>query len=133
MRRYLNRGVTIAFGENAGLGVYDEGELSVIGTEGDPVIFRGLQDVQGYWRGIHTQTDNSANLLWHVDLRNAGSNYVYCCNEPAGLYVKGGQMRVQDSRITDNGGCGIYYGVSATLVQTGNSFGNNAAGDICTD
>lgn len=127
----LNPGVIMEFRENAGLGVYDSGTLNAEGTASEKIIFRGASDEVGYWRGIHTETNSSNNVLDHVDISNAGSNYVYCCNQKAGLFVKAGQMTVSNSYIHDNGGCGIAVGSSGTLTESGNTFANNTEGHIC--
>ncbi|MEL6676759.1 MAG: hypothetical protein AAFR61_31405 [Bacteroidota bacterium] len=124
-------GVVIAFAENAGLGVYDDGVLNADGTASEKIIFRGTDASAGYWRGIHTETNSNSNLLRHVELRHAASNYVYCCNSKAALFVKDGKMKVESSYIADNDGCGIFVRAGATLTESGNTFANNTDGHIC--
>lgn len=78
-------------------------------------------------------TNSSANRVRHAVIRNAGSNYVYCCDPPAALYIRAGQMSVEDSGIYDSGGCGIGFRSAANLTQTQNAFLNNADGNVCAD
>lgn len=127
----IEPGTEIAFTEQGGLGIYDQGSLNAEGTAVDNIIFRGLQSTQGYWRGIHTETNSNSNVLRHVEIAGAGSNYVYCCNEKANLFVKSGKMTVENSKITESGGCGIVVRAAATLTESGNTFFNNTDGDIC--
>jgi hypothetical protein len=127
----VEAGTEIQFESNAGLGVYDNGYLKAIGTASEKIKFLGLENSAGYWRGIHTETNSGNNVLKQVEIRNAGSNYVYCCNEKAGLIVKDGIMEVSNSYIADNNGCGIFVKSSATLTESGNTFANNTDGHIC--
>jgi len=127
----INAGATLVFNEDAGLGIYDNGKLNAVGTADKKITFRGREALQGYWRGIHTETNSFENKLSYVDLMHAGGNYVYCCNEAAALFVKSGMMEVDNSLVQDSGGCGISVRSGATLVESGNTFSNNADGHIC--
>ncbi|MEZ4851034.1 MAG: hypothetical protein R3B93_20945, partial [Bacteroidia bacterium] len=111
--------------------VYDNGTLNAVGTASNKIIFRGKENVKGYWRGIHTETNSNSNEITHAEIANAGSNYVYCCNDIAGLIVKDGKMKVTNSYIHDNDGCGIFVKSGATLEESGNTFANNTDGNIC--
>ena len=117
------------FSESAGLGVYDNGILKAEGTAGNPIIFNGKQNIKGYWRGIHTETPG--NRMSYVTVQHAASNYVYCCNEKAGIIVKDGDLNISNSNILDNDGCGIFVKSGATLTESGNTFSNNTDGHIC--
>jgi hypothetical protein len=127
----LKEGVEFVFEENSGLGIYDNGILNVVGTANDRVIFRGLENINGYWRGIHTETNSSSNLIRHSEIRNAGSNYVYCCNDKAALFIKAGQMTIENSLIAKSGGCGVYVKAGATLTELNNEYSENTEGDLC--
>lgn len=127
----MEPGVEIVFAENGGLGVYDQGTLNAEGTAAAPIIFRGSENIQGYWRGIHVETNSGSNVFNHVTVDNAGSNYVYCCNDKAGLFLRAGQFTVENSTFSNSGGCGIYVRSGATLTESGNTFSNNADGNIC--
>lgn len=124
-------GVEMVFEENAGLGVYDSGILNVIGTTNERVIFRGLENIKGFWRGIHTETNSSSNVIRFAEIRNAGSNYVYCCNDKAALFIKDGQMTVENSLLSKSGGCGIKVHASANFMELNNDYSDNVEGDLC--
>ncbi len=124
-------GVEVVFKEQGGLGVYNDGILNGIGTATEKIIFRGADNIQGYWRGIHTETNSSNNVLRYVEIQNAGSNYVYCCNDPAGLFVEGGQITLEYSTVSDNAGCGVRVKSTATFTDLSNTYSNNASGDVC--
>ncbi len=127
----ISPGTEIVFAENTGFGVYDNGIFNAVGTNDDNIIFRGKEDVAGYWRGIHSETNSGDNQIVYGSISNAGSNYVYCCNDNAALMLKGGQFEVSNSEITKNSGCGIHVNSNATLTESGNTFSNNSDGNIC--
>lgn len=127
----IEPGTEIAFTEQGGLGVYDQGSLNAEGTASENIIFRGLESTQGYWRGIHSETNSNSNILRYVEITEAGANYVYCCNDKANLLLKSGKMTVENSTISNSGGCGIVVKSAATLTESGNSFSNNSEGNIC--
>ena len=126
----LEAGVEFAFSENSGLGVYDSGVIKANGTSANKVVLQGKVDVRGYWRGIHTET-NGGNVIRYATIRNAGSNYVYCCNPKAALMVKNGAITVEKSTITENDGCGIFVSSGASLQDVENNINNNTDGNIC--
>ena len=127
----IEKGTDIVFAENAGFGVYDGGILNAQGTASDNIAFRGLEDIQGYWRGIHIETKSINNILSHSSILNAGSNYVYCCNDPAAIFSKGAKLSIDNCKIEDSGGCGIIIKSGSDVTEANNSFFNNEVGDIC--
>ena len=131
-RLNIEAGVEIVFEENAGLGVYDNGVFNAIGTETKPIIFRGSEDISGFWRGIHVETNSASNVVRYAEVKNAGSTYVYCCNAKAAIYVKAGQLTVENSHITKSGGCGISVKANANFMESENEYADNGAeGDVC--
>lgn len=127
----LEPGVSIMFAENAGIGVYDRGSFKAIGTASEPIVLRGKEEVQGYWRGIHIETNSNNNLIRDAIIINAGSNYVYCCNQKAAVFLQSGQATIENSVISKSGGCAIYAKRSANLMETGNTYANNQLGNVC--
>ena len=126
----LEAGVELVMSENAGIGVYDDGSFNATGTSGNNITIRGEQDIQGYWRGIYIETNNPSNQVIFSNISNAGSNYVYCCNEKAAFYLKSGQLTVENCAITKTDGCAIFTGNTATLNESGNSFSENTT-NLC--
>ncbi|MFB6318153.1 hypothetical protein [Saccharicrinis sp. FJH54] len=126
----IQAGVEMVFKENGGLGVFDDGILNISGSEGENVSLYGFEDVQGYWRGIHTETNSLNNKIDYATITNAGGNYVYCCNDPASVFIKSGKLEVTNSMISDSGGYAIYVNSGAQLTSSGNTFANNADGNV---
>jgi hypothetical protein len=126
----IQAGVQMVFKEDGGLGVYDDGTLTISGSEGENVSLYGFQDVQGYWRGIHTETNSLNNKIDYAHISNAGSNYVYCCNNPSAIFLKSGKLEVANSVVDNSGGYGIYVRNGAQLTQSANTFANNAEANL---
>tara|TARA_R110002096_G_scaffold46676_6_gene124805 strand:+ start:19331 stop:21667 length:2337 start_codon:yes stop_codon:yes gene_type:complete len=126
----IDAGTELVVMENGGLGVFDNGTLTAEGTAAAPIVWRGATATRGYWRGIFTETTNS-NRLRHVEIRHAGSDYVYCCDDVAALVVRGGRMTLENSTISDSGGCAVYAGPNADFAETGNTFSSNQGGAAC--
>ena len=66
-------GAEVEFAQDASLIVAAEGSLRAEGTAGSPIVFRGGEDLPGYWKGIEIGTVSAGNVLSNVLFRNAGS------------------------------------------------------------
>ncbi len=126
----IEKGVELVFKSGGGLGVYDDGSISINGTADDQVVLRGYEDIPGYWRGIHTETNSINNKISNAVISNAGENYVYCCNVKSALYVKGGKLQVDNTLIQKSGDYGIYVNTGATLTEFANTFSENTGENI---
>ncbi|MEZ4457555.1 MAG: Ig-like domain-containing protein [Gemmatimonadales bacterium] len=79
-RTFVKAGLTIAegaeleFAQHASLQVTDAGSLKAVGSMTDPVIFRGAQNLVGYWQGIDYNTASVNNVIDYAVFRNAGSS-----------------------------------------------------------
>ena len=124
-------GTVIQMDQHACIGVYDNGAFQAKGTSAAPILITGSTHNKGWWRGIHIESQPEDNVLEYLRIEDAGSNYVYCCNEKGGLVVKNGSMDITKSNISDNDGCGIYKYSAAILTESNNSYSNNTNGDIC--
>ncbi len=114
-RLIIEPGVVIAFEANAGLGIYDNGSITAAGTATEPITFKGSTATQGWWRGVHLETNNPLNELSHMIIEHAGSNYVYCCNDAASLFIKDGQVKLQDLTLRQGGDFGLVVREAAQL------------------
>lgn len=99
-------GTVIAFAENAHLHI-TSGSFNAVGTEQDPIIFRGEQTESGYWKGIGFTSNSSNNILDHVVIQDAGSNYIQCCGAPASLAVFDGKVNIQNITISNGAAYGM--------------------------
>ena len=130
----IEPGVVIEFQNNAGLGIYDAGTITAVGTSADPIIFRGTSQTQGFWRGVHLETRSVLNNLEHLTIQDAGSNYVYCCNEPATLFLKNAQLSMTNVSIANGAALGIYMGAGTEFASySGNSITSHTGAPISAE
>lgn len=99
-------GTVIAFAENGQLHI-TSGSLNAVGTEQDPIIFRGEQTESGYWEGIGFSSNSSNNILNHVIIQDAGSDNIICCGAPASLGVFDGKVNIQNTTISNGAAYGM--------------------------
>ena len=125
----MSPGLSMAIANGGGLGFYDSGTIHADASSGETISIIGSENALGVWRGIHIET--VGNVMKNVEVRNAGSNYVYCCNSKAAIFLKAGDLELSGSNIADNAGCGIFVKAGATLNESGNTFAGNEDGHIC--
>lgn len=116
-------GTEIVFSQGSGwgFGFFTNGSLTVSGLANDMVIFRGLEDTRGYWRGIQLDTVDSANRIEYLELSNAGSNGSGRC-----LSINGSVSRFSDSTIRSCEGYALSVQTDATNIE---NFTNNMLTD----
>lgn len=104
-------GTTLYFEQDIGLDVYDGGSLNMAGTADAPILLDGVEDIAGYWKGIHMVNSSSLdNVFDHVTIDDAGSdNWHGGDDSKGGLYLQDDEVRltVSNSAITDCEGTGL--------------------------
>src|SRR5690606_26405935 len=53
--------------------ILDDASITAVGTESDPIIFRGKNDVQAAWRSIIVSSGSALNEIGHAKIKNAGN------------------------------------------------------------
>ena len=133
-------GTTIVFLDNVGLSVSSDAKLTVSGTSGKPVIFKGKSSGIGAWTGIRMENSAKVDICGAVvmgakiGLRSAwGSTAVirksvFTCNEKGVCFWENnGQM--EDCVLTKNKDLGaqVHYGPSTfdhcTISENGRGIG----------
>ena len=67
----IEAGTEVRFAQDSRLTFSGGGSLQALGTATEPVLLRGVENVQGYWFGL-CFGDAGSSRLEHVVLRNAG-------------------------------------------------------------
>ncbi|MEL6132452.1 MAG: hypothetical protein AAFR59_03710 [Bacteroidota bacterium] len=131
----IEAGVELIADADAALQVFNPGtvgNLIISGTSTDPVIIKGKRSIPGYWAGIYLDLDPSFSAqIDHLELSDAGSTPINGASLAANIFLQAGQLTLQNSLINNSANCGIARSPNGTLSQTGNSFANNAGGDVC--
>lgn len=130
-------GTTIYF-EGAGTlsaGMPRPGAIHAVGTAQAPITFTATSGLPGGWTGIVLgPAADSATIFDHVVVDNGGAEYPVAGSFH--FYVDLGSV-IQHSSIQNSSGCGVLvvnqppWTTDFTAPALGNSFSNNAGGDIC--
>lgn len=104
----IEAGATLTFEENGGLAINEDASLKAVGTSDNTIVFNGLQDVPGYWAGLHYESNNNDNQLEYIAISNAGSGALLCCsNSIASVFMEAGILSIKNSVIDNGNGYGL--------------------------
>lgn len=118
----VGAGVVIEFGSEAGVSVGSTGSFSVNGSSADPVVLRGENPVNGYWKGILFDSGNLKNKLHHVTLSHAGSSAFNSNGDQAAVVIWADtKLDIQNCSITQSGN----HGISAIYTNSDWSISNS--------
>lgn len=108
------------------------GFLNAQGTAEEPIVFRGAVEGQGTWLGIGINSSTSANLFTYCEISGGGSKQMYNAGGQGNLVIHcSGNLTIENSIIEDSGGWGIDFVQGGnSLSESGNTFTNNASGNI---
>jgi hypothetical protein len=127
----IEPGVEIIGMDDAGIEVKEEGTLIAVGTEAEPIIMRGEEDVQGYWRGIRVFSNRAENQMKYVHLSNGGSHQFHSINGKTNLEVAtDARFKLNNCVISSSAGWGVSVRADGILDASENTFANNKDGDI---
>ncbi len=86
------------------------GSLNATGTDGERIIFRGINAGKGTWLGIGFNSSSPNNVLNYCDISGGGSATLYNASDfPANITMQcESRVQIQNSTISDSGGFGIY-------------------------
>jgi hypothetical protein len=120
----IGPGAVFRFDENTGISIF-QSRFSARGKKDAPVIFTGIKEVPGYWRGIRYVDSNSVdNVLEHAAIRYAGASPTYKGVEPANLmlddYYGKVRLKLNNVELSHSGNYGLYAEEKMDL-----DFGNN--------
>lgn len=128
-------GNTLLFNSAARINVTQEGSLTAIGAEQNPITFSGAQEMPGYWGGIQfTFSNNVSNHFDYVTVDYAGQ-----INTGEGNVILNGSstrpssLIITNSRLQNSSTYGLWLNEYVNLntdYLTSNNFLNNAAGDV---
>ncbi len=121
----LMPGVTIIFKQDSLMNVNPGGWLTAVGTaaSGGEIVFKGANDVKGFWAGIYVYSSSANNDLEYVEIRNTGSTNA---GNGTALWVASGIPFTLRNSILDYGlGMGLAVdagGSIADLTLQANTF-----------
>src|SRR6056297_485546 len=90
----IEPGVVVEFVVDAGLTVVsDNSVLIASGTEEEPILFTGEQEIAGYWRGINIFSNSVENTISHAQILYAGS-------ASAGIYFDEAALTIDQAKVS---------------------------------
>lgn len=93
----MEAGVEVIMTSKSKITVNSGGSLAMNGTSANKIIFRGEQDVAGYWEAIRYNTSNPLNKMSHVDIHNGGKPVTNPQGDPNGaLCASGAFLAIND-------------------------------------
>lgn len=126
----LEAGADLMFDKDVGLYVGATASLKAVGTEDQPVRFRGYRREAGYWKGLRFASGSVDNVLDHIEVSNAGGSAFDSSSTKASILVEGG-VSLTNSRIDGSGECAVRVpDAGGELVESDNTF-SGATTDIC--
>ena len=126
--------VVFEFNDGLGISIETSGGINAEGTADAKVLFTGVSNQAGAWRGLYFNYTLQDNRISNAIIEYAGSPYfderfaIAMWNSP--------RLRVENSTFRNINGCGFldYNGIdnpNQNLIQTNNSFINITGSDIC--
>ena len=123
----IEQGTEIVCTQGSSLTINAGGSLKAIGNEDNRIIFKGEDDIQGYWQGIRFISLSVDNEMRFVDVSNGGQT---AWSGFKSILRVDGRLSIHDSFISKSGGHGIYVGQNAELSESDNSFDGNLLDNI---
>lgn len=130
----IEPGVEAVMGQGTFIHIKEKGAIKAVGTESDPIIFRGEVAQQGGWEGIGVSfSSNPMNEIGHAKIMHAGGN-----NSKGAIYMWAKPvLNVHDVDFTDIKTCALYAAPNTSspnpnLTMFGNTF-TNCGGQLCGD
>ena len=127
----IEPGAVILGQPGSGIQINATGSMNAMGTTSNKIIFKGSEDVSGYWEGLRFLSNNPNNLLENFEVLNAGSEGFDGANRKAGVEVgNGGTAAFKSGKIEKSGGYGIRIQSGGSYTLSSVTFsGNTLSGD----
>lgn len=124
------QGAEFEFESGLWLSVHKNGGVfKAVGTEQDPIVFRGTTAVEGHWGGIAIESDSPDNELTYVHVLHGGSRSWFYSEERANIVLVGdsiARLKLTHSVVSTSGSHGLFARSQSQLPGfAGNVFENN--------
>ncbi len=128
----VEAGAQFLMAPGSGFDIISTGSLKAVGTETDKIVFKGEEDVQGYWGNIYfNNSNNDKNEFSYVVVSNGGGSGTSGTGDNM-LYLGGAtKLKLSKTHFSKSKGYAIKKSSEASLIdEGGNTFEENALGDI---
>jgi hypothetical protein len=123
----ISPSTTIMFAAGGAFRVSGGGQLTAIGTFGQPIAFRGQNETAGFWDGVIIGSSTN-NQMAFVTVKDTGAN----ASIPAAIYLTDARLALSDSRIANNSRYGLVVaaGTSDLTSFARNTFSGTALSGV---
>lgn len=114
----------------SGIDVILGGSIKAVGNASSMIVFKGQEDVRGYWKGLNISSNNTNNELKFVSISNGGEDGFDGANLKANIMVEdAGRIILTNVTSTKSAGWGLYTrDLESVLVDfADNTFSDNVA------
>jgi hypothetical protein len=113
-----------------------KGYIKAVGNNSDKVVFQGLNNVKGSWKGILFASADSRNELTHCIVKDAGGGSLYTGlpNANVGVVTQTGhigKLTIANSNLENSAGCGLSFAANTMVTQNALVFLENVGANIC--
>lgn len=133
-------GATLSFTQDSALRMHT-GSLNAVGVDEDTeerkkITFTAEDNLPSFWSGlVFDDSFTSNNILQNVVVEYGGGDLWNATLRQTGeganvVEVDGSRVVVEESTVRDSGGHGIWVDNASELVESGNSFTNNAGQNV---
>jgi len=131
----IEAGTKIMFEANTSLQVCEDASALVAeGTESDPITLTGVQQQDGFWRGVAFYSNNQKNKMSYVEVAYGGGDTwgISGSNQGASVMLESGsRLSLSNSTIRNSGSYGLYGNGGTNLSGfASNTFENNAEAPV---
>lgn len=129
-RLIVEPGTTLEFDKGAGLVVEDEGRLDAVGTEGEPIVFTGVDAEAGVWSGITIGGGTGRSIIEEATVEFGGGEAPTRTEHGeidieddeaatgwANVVVDGGRLDLGRVTLADSAGWGLWLDGEQAEVQ----------------
>jgi hypothetical protein len=122
----IDPGAEVVAAQSVRLVVRDGGVLVAEGTESAPVVFRGEQEVAGYWEGIEVDSGAAGSRLVYTHIAHGGGGGW------ANVYLRNGAtVALRNGTLRDSSTYGVVGESDASFTEFAtNSFADNEQGAV---
>ena len=130
----IEPGTNIAFEDNTGIQIDEDGSLNAIGTPNSPITFTGVNPVSGAWKGIYFRfTQNTKNQIEEAVIEYAGATFD---GKNTGILMwSNPRLSLTNVDFKEINGCSVYnysLGDNPNLMVSGLNH-SNTLGELCSD
>lgn len=128
-RLHILGGTTVVFRADTSFRIENTGELIVGSSAGPLVVFTGLEQIQGYWRGVEVYSGRE-NIIDNTVIEYAGSDAGYF-EAAVGVNSHDGKLKLRNSLIQHSEGDGFSVGAQSSVeISNLTSTFNNRPGRV---